>query len=391
MSNRDALLVETDGAGGDAGLPPIPDGLSGGHAAVPRQQTREPEPQFDIVETDSQFKPLQETAPPQQDAPEEPAEPNEPDELDDPQAPRRERESKSDRRQRQKMWRERTMRENATLHNQVAAQAAELAQLRAAVQGIEPRLSQFDEARAADQIATIERQIDEQAARATAARQRMARAVTDQDPDAMAAALDERDQAIIQGQRLLAQKNVLSARPAPVERPAPQAQPQVQAPPPPMASAVRAYVQDFADQHRWYNPSDPHDLDSQVALRVDNAVAEDGFDPGTQDYWDELDDRLRRYLPHRFADQRQQSAPAPRRQAAAPPPERRGPMTAGASDRGTAAPSAGQVYLSPERKENLVMAGILDRDGRTVIDRGKFNRVLKQFQDYDRANGIATR
>jgi hypothetical protein len=37
-----------------------------------------------------------------------------------------------------------------------------------------------------------------------------------------------------------------------------------------------------------------------VSLTIDQAMAEEGWNPKTPQYWEELDTRLQKYLPHRY-------------------------------------------------------------------------------------------
>jgi predicted nucleic acid-binding protein len=88
------------------------------------------------------------------------------------------------------------------------------------------------------------------------------------------------------------------------------------------------------------------DRDSQEVLKIDAALAAEGFDPRTKDYWEELEARVAEALPH-WAEESEadaprdekgrflprNAAPAPQRQAPPPQPMRRGgPPTAGASE-----------------------------------------------------------
>ena len=58
-------------------------------------------------------------------------------------------------------------------------------------------------------------------------------------------------------------------------------------------------VAKWMERNPWFSP-DIKDLDSKVAKQVDEALTGEGWDPNADDYWDELDSRLRRYLPHRY-------------------------------------------------------------------------------------------
>jgi hypothetical protein len=56
---------------------------------------------------------------------------------------------------------------------------------------------------------------------------------------------------------------------------------------------------EWAQKNAWFNPAGT-DPDSAVVKAIDNEVAAAGFDPRTSDYWEELNDRLREKLPHRY-------------------------------------------------------------------------------------------
>ena len=53
------------------------------------------------------------------------------------------------------------------------------------------------------------------------------------------------------------------------------------------------------DRNGWYKP-DLGDTDSRIAKVVDEELVKEGWNPGTADYWDELDSRLQKRLPHRY-------------------------------------------------------------------------------------------
>ena len=56
----------------------------------------------------------------------------------------------------------------------------------------------------------------------------------------------------------------------------------------------------WMEKHEWYDPQ-LRDPDSRVAQTVDQALTEEGFDPSLPEYWEELDERLQKYLPHRYS------------------------------------------------------------------------------------------
>lgn len=362
------------------------------------RQTREAaeSTEFEIIEVADDFVPGQDTQPAQG------ADARGDEETEQPQAnetheQRRVREDKSTRRTRQKEARDRTMAENRALQ-------ARLAELEERLDGrIEPRLNAFDESRARQNMEALDRQIAETASRAKSARQAISEAMIAQDAEALNAAMDQRDEALIAGQQLQARKAVIErtgqdpmATPARTEG-QPQARREQAQPAPatPLPRAARELMSDFQAEHDWINPqrgangriTDP---DSRMMMFLDNEVANDGFNPSTPEYWEELRDRAAKALPHRFAEAPRQ---APQKlanggQPRAAAPERRGPMV-GAGNNGANRPAANKVYLTAGRKDALIKAGILEQDGRTVADTARFQRMMKGFQKYDAENGVA--
>jgi len=64
-------------------------------------------------------------------------------------------------------------------------------------------------------------------------------------------------------------------------------------------------VQTWSSRNDWYNPNPTGvtqaDNDSRVVRALDDAVMAEGFNPTTKAYWDELDRRIAKVLPHRAA------------------------------------------------------------------------------------------
>jgi len=88
---------------------------------------------------------------------------------------------------------------------------------------------------------------------------------------------------------------------------APQKQRTIQAPDP----QLQRHANNWMSNNPWYDPSG-RDPDSRRALNEDSILAEEGYDPKTAEYWEELDRRLQRVVPHRYtedADERPRSRP----------------------------------------------------------------------------------
>lgn len=62
--------------------------------------------------------------------------------------------------------------------------------------------------------------------------------------------------------------------------------------------AVQRNAAEWMKRNDWYDPQ-LKDVDSKLAQSLDQALTEEGFDPALPDYWDELDERLQKYLPQR--------------------------------------------------------------------------------------------
>lgn len=68
------------------------------------------------------------------------------------------------------------------------------------------------------------------------------------------------------------------------------------------------HAKSWMEQNSWYDPNGG-DEDSEIAKLIDAKLAKEGFDPGSAEYWEELDTRLQKRLPHRYT----QSQDEPRR------------------------------------------------------------------------------
>jgi hypothetical protein len=346
---------------------------------------------FDIVETDDQLNPVEPAKPQQPAAETTPAatvDNTASDDQSDDEHERKRRDRAAERRRR-KEGRERTFAENAQLKDEVQ-------RLKEQLEGIAPRLTKLDQERIQDQISFTDKEMEAEAKRVAAAKRRMAEAIQTGDADAHTAALDEWEAAKQRGQELALQKQRLAtsvqtpAAPAADQRPAaPQRTEQPRAPTPLPQEAVE-FLEDFRANHSWMKfdgQGRPADFDTQLILQLDAQVAAEGFDPREQDYWDELESRGRKYLPQHFS--RRQGASPAAAPAAAPQQAadtRRGPKVSGSSERPTGNAN-NKVYLSPQRKQFLVDAGVLDNSGKNVVDKNLYTRYMRAYQKYDRENG----
>jgi hypothetical protein len=130
---------------------------------------------------------------------------------------------------------------------------------------------------------------------------------------------------------------------------------------------VEMKARQWAADNAWFKP-DGRDSDSEVVKAIDASLAREGMDPSSDAYWDELDNRLSKYLPHRFAEEEDSGYSQPKG-------GRRGPPVGGGRE--MSAPGSKKVYVSAERVQAMKDAGYWD-------DPVLRQRMLKRYAEVDR-------
>ena len=122
----------------------------------------------------------------------------------------------------------------------------------------------------------------------------------------------------------------------------------IQAPDP----MVARYAGDWMSDNPWYDPNG-RDSDSKIALTIDQTMAEEGWNPKSQEYWEELDNRLAKYLPHRYIGEVEKSVS---------PSTRRPRNIVTSSGRESASSSGGKntFTLTPDQVRAMKDAGMWD-------------------------------
>ena len=116
----------------------------------------------------------------------------------------------------------------------------------------------------------------------------------------------------------------------------------------------------WMDKNSWYDP-EANDEDTQIAKVIDNRLVAEGWDPAQQDYWDELDSRLHKRLPHRYTsgnDERSRRSPRS--------------VVTGSSRESVGREGGNQFVLEPEQVRAMKDAGFWD-------DSEKRNRMIKRY------------
>lgn len=267
---------------------------------------------------------------------------------------RRRSENKT-RRQRQKEARDRSDRELNFLRNRN--------------EQLEQRFSKFEQetdARiAGSEIHSIDQGISKARGDLALANQVIEQAVAANDGKNLAEALDHRD-TIRDNMRDLEQaKNYLSQPGMRREAPAPRD----------LDPRHVAHAQQFMIDNDWWDPAG-RDQESATVLQIDRSLVQEGFDPTSKDYWDELRARTEEAIPSRFDSRSGNRGGEGTGNGADTRPRNKGPQfRTGGRERPL---RKNEVYISPERKEAMIEAGVWD-------DPVLRNKYLKSYSDYDKA------
>lgn len=131
----------------------------------------------------------------------------------------------------------------------------------------------------------------------------------------------------------------------------------------PIDPRIRKYANNWMDKNPWYDPQG-EDEDSAIAKMIDERMVKEGWNPGTQDYWEELDERLQKRLPHLYNRDRRDSS------------ERRPRSFVTSSERETGG-SRVSFTLTPEQVRAIKDAGMWD-------DPEKRNKIIKRYAEQAR-------
>ena len=129
---------------------------------------------------------------------------------------------------------------------------------------------------------------------------------------------------------------------------------------------VQRNAAEWMSRNSWYDPQ-LKDPDSKIAQTLDKTLSEEGFDPSLPDYWEELDERLQKYLPHRYNSRYSTTTQNSRPRSVV--------TSSGRESSGNAKPN--EYRLTPDRVAAIKEAGMWDN----VELR---NKMVKKYAEYDR-------
>lgn len=218
------------------------------------------------------------------------------------------------------------------------------------ISATEQRVNQRD-------VAGIDQSIQAALREAEMADQVIAKAVAAGNGEDVIKAMKYRDDAKQRAQQLAYAKQQASQQPAQVQNALPK--------------AVAEHAADFMEDNPWYD-AQGRDEASAVVLAIDSALAREGFDPNTEDYWDELRTRVEKRLPDKVKPVRKTADKSAERTA-------RGGPAVGSGREHAPSSTRKEVYISPERKQALVDAGVWD-------DPTLRMKYVRRYAEYDKTN-----
>jgi len=126
------------------------------------------------------------------------------------------------------------------------------------------------------------------------------------------------------------------------------------------------HAKSWMESNSWYDPNGS-DEDSEIAKVIDAKLAKEGYDPASADYWDELDARLQKRLPHRYTQQQDEPKRRPRS------------FVTGSGRESTGGRQGNTLVLEPEQVRAIKEAGFWD-------DPAMRAKMIKRYAEQARNN-----
>ena len=123
------------------------------------------------------------------------------------------------------------------------------------------------------------------------------------------------------------------------------------------------YAKEFMNENPWYDANGGNE-DSAIVIAIDQSLSNEGLDPRSEEYWSELRKRAARRIPERFTKKERVV---------------RGGPAIGSGKEHAPTSTRNQIYISPERKQALIDAGVWD----DPVLRMKY---VKRYAEYDKNN-----
>jgi len=203
-------------------------------------------------------------------------------------------------------------------------------------QELRERVSAVEQKTHGSELARIDKAIEDQHMRIQYARMKISEATQAQDGEAMSNAQDM----LYEARRAVESLENLKKQASTPKQQAPTAPDRM----------VQRYAANWMERNTWYDPAGK-DEDSEIALTIDKRMVREGWDPKTREYWEELDDRLQKRLPHLYTNEESEDQPVVKR-----------PRSVVTGSGRESAPSAGgrntSFTLSPDQVKAMKDAGM---------------------------------
>jgi hypothetical protein len=132
---------------------------------------------------------------------------------------------------------------------------------------------------------------------------------------------------------------------------------------------VQKYVTDWMEENPWYDPTGKNE-ESQITQVIDKKLTEEGYDPSSPDYWDELTYRVKKRLPEMSNRAYNDSSVRNQRPRS---------VVTSSGRESSASPKGNQYVLTPDRVSAMKEAGVWDNpDSR--------KRATQRYMEWDRQN-----
>lgn len=154
------------------------------------------------------------------------------------------------------------------------------------------RMSKVERMAQEQGISRLDKAIEDENVRLEYAKMKLAEATASADGESAVQAQELLYDARQQLNNLAYQKKQASQAPAPQQKS--------------IDPGIQRHAANWIERNSWYKP-DLSSTDSQIAKVVDESMVKDGWDPSTEEYWDELDNRLQKRLPERYTMSKERS------------------------------------------------------------------------------------
>ena len=149
------------------------------------------------------------------------------------------------------------------------------------------RLAAIEKKSHVSDIARLDKAIQDEEARLSYAKAKMREATDNSDGQAMIKAQEMLFEAKDRIEKMKAFK-VQAEQQAPADEPV-------------ATAKIKELADDWMGRNPWYDP-DGTDQRSRIAKRIDNQLVREGWDPASEEYWDELDSRLQEQEGRQYTD-----------------------------------------------------------------------------------------